>query len=125
MKKWLLFILLLATTAVATACNTSASGDPALAVQTYLQAKVNGDETNIRRLLCSEMEQVAEREIHTFDAVQDVTIEGMACTDAGNGRVQCSGTIQALYGSEQTEFALSTYRVVEEDGEWKWCGETQ
>lgn len=123
MKKLLLLMALL--TAVITACNdTTGGGDPATSVEAYLQAKVAGDETTIRRLLCSEMEQVAEREIHTFDSVQEVTIADMACTDGGDGRVTCTGVIKALYGTEETEFQLTNYRVIQEDGEWKWCGET-
>ena len=99
-------------------------GDPAEAVEGYLQAKVEGDAEQIRALLCSEMESVLDREIHTFDSVTGVTIEGMACQRVGDGDVvDCQGTIVALYGSEETEFPLVAYRVVEEDGEWKWCGE--
>lgn len=120
MKKQWVWIWLV--TAVLVACG---GGDPAANVERYLQAKVEGDETTIRSLLCAEMEQFAEREIHTFDSVQDVTIADMVCTDAGDGRVTCQGEIQALYGTEETVFPLATYRVVEEDGEWKWCGETQ
>jgi hypothetical protein len=37
--------------------------------------------------------------------------------------VQCDGKIVATYGTEDTEFPLTSYRVVQEDGEWKWCGE--
>ncbi len=129
MKKLIWVVLV---TAVFAACGgNSGGGDPAATVETYLQAKVESDEATIRSLLCSEMEQFAEREIRTFDSVQDVTIEGMVCTDVGDGesaaasgRVTCTGVIKALYGTEQTEFQLTNYRVVEEDGEWKWCGET-
>ena len=113
----LLLILLVA------ACSSSA-GDPAQSVERYLQAKAEGDGDTIRQLLCSEMESVLDREIHTFDSVTGVTIEGMACQRVGDGDVvDCQGTIVALYGSEETEFPLVAYRVVEEDGEWKWCGE--
>lgn len=123
--KRLLFVMLLLT-AVVTACSGDAGGgDPETAVETYLQAKVAGDADTIRSLLCSEMEQFVDRESHAFDSVTDVTIEGMSCTDAGDGRVTCTGTIKALYGAEETEFPLTNYRVVQEDGEWKWCGETQ
>jgi len=123
MRKFFWIVLM---TAVLAACGSQTNtGDPAKTVERYLQAKVASDETTIRSLLCSEMEQFADREIHTFDSVQDVTIEGMTCTDAGEGRVTCTGVIKALYGTEQTEFQLTNYRVVEEDGEWKWCGETQ
>lgn len=134
MKKllWVLVFTAVLVTAVLTACGgggNAGGGEAAANVQKYLQAKVEGDETTIRSLLCSEMEQVADREIHTFDGVQDVAIEDMACAEetsdeAATGRVTCSGVIKALYGTEQTEFQLTNYRVVQEDGEWKWCGET-
>jgi hypothetical protein len=39
--------------------------------------------------------------------------------------VDCQGKIVALYGAEQTEFPLGAYRIVLEDGQWKWCGETE
>jgi outer membrane murein-binding lipoprotein Lpp len=125
MKRFLLFVVMLTAVLLAGCGGNAGGGDPAANVERYLQAKVAGDETTIRSLLCSEMEQVADREIHTFDGVQDVEIEGLACTDGGNGRVTCTGVIKAVYGTEQTEFPLTNYRVVQEDSEWKWCGETQ
>lgn len=106
------------------ACGASTAGDPAATVQAYMQAKANGEADTIRQLLCSEMEGVMEREIRTFESVSDVRIEGMACTHQGDSPiVSCTGTIVATYGAEDTEFPLASYRVVEEDGEWKWCGE--
>ena len=125
MKKLIFVLTLLTILLVACGGGESGSGDPAQAVETYLQAKVTSDEATIRGLLCSEMEQFVDREIHTFDSVQDAKIESMACTDAGNGRITCDGTIVALYGTEETEFPLTNYQAVQEDGEWKWCGETQ
>ena len=50
----------------------------------------------------------------------------MAWHASGKARaIRCvaAGKIVALYGAQQTEFPLTTYRVVQEDGEWKWCGE--
>lgn len=102
----------------------SATADPAETVERYLQAKVESDAETIQRLLCSEMEDVLEREIHTFDSVSDVQLEDAACQQEGDSTtVRCDGRIVALYGAEETEFPLTAYRVVEEDGEWKWCGE--
>lgn len=70
------------------------------------------------------MESVLEREARSFDSVSGVEIEGMACTfEEATNTVRCNGTIVAMYGTEQTEFPLSAYRVVQEDGEWRWCGE--
>ena len=104
------------------ACQTT---DPAVTVENYLQAKVDGDGETIRALLCAEMEANLEREIQTFSSVSGVEIAGMACTfDEAGSKVACDGRIVALYGTEETEFPLTTYRVVQEDGEWKWCGET-
>lgn len=125
MKKFIFVLIGLTILLAACGGEGNADGDPAQAVETYLQAKVSSDEAAIRGLLCSEMEQFVDREIHTFDSVQDVKIEGMTCTDAGNGRITCEGTIIALYGTEETEFPLTNYKAVQEDGEWKWCGETQ
>lgn len=122
--KLLVFLTLTAVLAACTA-NGSAGDDPAAAVETYLQAKVSGDGDAIQALLCSEQEQNLEREKQTFASVAEARLEGMACTDAGNGRVTCQGKIVALYGTEETEFPLTNYRAVNEDGEWKWCGETE
>src|SRR5690606_40626391 len=70
------------------------------------------------------MERVLERETRTFESVAGATIEDMSCTfDEGSSRVSCTGRIVALYGTEETEFPLTSYRVVQEEGGWNWCGE--
>lgn len=100
------------------------AGDPAETVESYMQAKVDGDAEQIRALICSEMEANIERESRAFDSVSDVTIENMSCQQEGESDVvSCEGEIVALYGTEETVFPLVSYRVSEEDGEWKWCGE--
>jgi len=120
-KLAILFALLVLFVA---ACSNAGAGDPVETVENYLQAKVAGDDDTIRSLLCSEMERVLERETRTFESVAGATIEDMSCTfDEGSSRVSCTGRIVALYGTEETEFPLTSYRVVQEDGEWKWCGE--
>jgi hypothetical protein len=103
-------------------------GDPAATVETYLQAKVDSDRDQIQANLCAEMEAVLEREASTFASVSGVELEGMACQrvddDGGDeALVSCDGRILALYGTEETEFPLVAYRAVQEDGQWKWCGE--
>ena len=102
------------------ACSSADSGDEAAAtVESYMQAKAQGDANTVRQLLCSEMESVLERETRTFESVSDVRVEGMACRLAGDGEVvSCEGKIVATYGAEDTDFPLGSYRVVEEDGEW-------
>jgi hypothetical protein len=106
------------------ACSTGGEGDPAETVEAYLQAKVDIDVETIGSLLCSEMEANLERESRTFESVSDVTIEGMDCQrDGDSDTVRCEGRIVALYGTEETEFPLISYRIVQDAGEWKWCGE--
>ena len=124
MKKTLMMmILVLLSLFLAVACDSSA-GDPAETVENYLQAKVDRDAETLRGLLCSEMESVLEREVRSFESVSGAQIEGMACQyEEATNTVRCQGTIVALYGTEESEFPLTAYRVVQEDGEWKWCGE--
>jgi hypothetical protein len=93
------------------------------AVQNYLTAKVSNNDERVRRLLCSEREADFEMEASSFDAVTEGRIENMACTLQSEGLVACTGQIVATYGTEDQDFPLGAYRVVQEDGEWKWCGE--
>ena len=101
-------------------------GDGETAVSTvekYMQAKVATDADTIRALLCSDMEANAERETLTFQGVDNPRIEAMDCTFDGEATVSCTGKIVATYGTEDNEFPFTNYHVVQEDGEWKWCGE--
>lgn len=107
------------------ACGGSGTvGDPADAVEKYLTAKIAADETALRGLLCSEKEADLQSEAMAFASVEGATLEDMDCQRAGDDKVTCTGKIVAIYGTENTEFPLVSYRVVQEDGEWKWCGES-
>jgi hypothetical protein len=93
-------------------------------VERYLQAKIDADETTIRELICAEMERNIPREAASFAGVTNKRLEDMSCQrNAGANTVTCTGMIVANYGAEDTTFPLATYRVVQEDGDWKWCGE--
>ena len=126
MKMTLRMTLLILILLLLSACTSSdgADSDPAVdAVESYLEAKVSSDEEGIQNLICSELESTIEREIASFASVE-ASLEDMSCTSDGN-IVTCAGQIVALYGTENREFPLSTYQVVQEDGEWRWCGEGQ
>ena len=132
MRQLIILMVLLAGLVLAACSNGNdtagggAQGDPpARAVEEYLSAKVRGDEAAIRAGLCSEMESVLDRELRTFESVANASIENMTCASEGAGTVRCQGEIVALYGTEETRFPLAAYRVVEEDGVWRWCGETE
>jgi hypothetical protein len=122
MKKTILLGLLILAVGLLAACNAG-EGDPVETVETYLDAKVKGDAGVISSLICTDMESFIERESRTFSSVSDVSLENMSCTFDGDSRVNCDGRIVALYGTEEVDFPLTSYRVIQEDGEWKWCGE--
>jgi hypothetical protein len=107
-------------------CKGENRNNPQAVVEDYLQAKIDRDAGTIQKLLCSDMENYLEREMHTFETVSDARIENLSCSyDEAQSTVRCQGKIVASYGSEQTEFPLKAYRVIQEDGQWKWCGESR
>jgi rRNA-processing protein FCF1 len=118
-----ILVVALSTLILLTAC-ASQSADPAVAVERYLQAKISGDREVLQELLCLPLEADLTREAASFASVTDARIENMQCQHTeGTDIVQCSGQIIATYGTEAASFDLTAYRVVQEDGEWKWCGE--
>ena len=135
MIKRLLFIFVLASLMLSSCGSPASPATPssapggedsaAKAVEAYLTAKVNVDQAGVRQLLCSEKEKDADTEATTFLGVDQPKIEGMKCVSIGDNKVKCDGKITAQYGTEKNEFPLVTYRIVQEDGEWKWCGETK
>ena len=97
--------------------------DPTDTVIQYMQAKVDGDRDTLSSLLCAELESTLNREAQSFATV-DAVLEEATCQREGDSDVvTCSGAIVADYGGEDTEFPLTSYRVVQEDDMWKWCGE--
>jgi hypothetical protein len=106
------------------ACSGEAAGTGAGdVVEDYLEAKVAGNADAISGLICSEMSDNVNREAASFANVE-AHIEGMQCTANGD-TVTCTGTIIALYGADERQFPLGSYRVVQEEGQWKWCGESE
>jgi hypothetical protein len=109
----------------APAALAAGSSEAAKMIEKYLQAKITGDEPAIRSLLCAAMEKDLQMEATTFLGTTGVKLDGMACAANGADKVTCRGKIIADYGQEKNEFPLGTYTVVQEDGEWKYCGETE
>lgn len=117
--KWLALLL-----ALLAACTSSGgAGDPAKVVESYLTAKVAADEAALRPLLCSAMEADLSVEATSFAGLGG-TLDGMKCARQGDTNVvACEGKITVTYGTENRDFPLTSYNVVQEDGQWKWCGE--
>jgi hypothetical protein len=105
--------------------DTPASNDDAAGnvVVQYIQAKIDGKADVLRGLLCAGQEANLEREAQSFSGVK-AHLENAVCKkDANANIVTCSGSIVAEYNGENTNFPLTKYTVVQEDGQWKWCGE--
>ena len=132
-KKLTMFVILVVNLAAcggptgtpAPAAPAAGGSEAAKMIEKYLQAKIMGDEPAIRSLLCAAMEKDLQMEATTFLGTTGVKLDSMACTASGADKVTCQGKIIADYGQEKNEFPLGTYSVVLEDGEWKYCGETQ
>ncbi len=125
-KRTLRIWVLVGMTLVLGACGggTNTAEDAAgQVVHQYLQAKIESNQDSIRNLLCAAQETNLEREAQSFSGVK-AHLENVTCNkDANANTVTCSGAIVADYNGENTTFPLTKYNVVEEDGQWKWCGE--
>ena len=123
-------ILIVVLAMVLAACDSGGDDDTSAAPQAvidYLNVKLQGDEDGIRGLICAELESAISREAASFASVEAELSEDTTCevdgTDGDYTMVTCTGNIVALYGTETNEIALTSYRTVQEDGEWRWCGE--
>lgn len=107
--------------------NADSDNGAAQTVLDYIEAKVASDENGITNLICSEMEADIQREVSSLASVSPELSEAASCAVDGEAdgytMVTCDGEIVATYGTEIRELPLGTYRAVEEDGEWRWCGE--
>lgn len=127
MKRTLMLFLPLVGVFIMAACGggTPSSDGAVRAVEQYLMAKVAGNRDAMAPHICSSMEAMLDAEAMSFSAVE-ARIDGLTCrVNDGANTVTCDGQIVATYGLETRDFPLGTYSVVEEDGVWKWCGETR
>jgi hypothetical protein len=117
----LLFLCLILTLA---AC--ASQGDPTETVESYLNARVESDADELRNLACADWESQAALQADSFRSM-DARLEDLVCTQgeaAGEFTlVSCDGRIVTTYDGETREWPLGTYLLLQEDGEWKMCGE--
>ncbi len=122
----LIILSLILLLVLLTACNGD-TGDPADAIQAYIQALADKDVDHISTLVCAAREADARAEVESFTAVT-VSLQDMACQESGKDGditlVACTGKIVANYGNEVQEIDLSarTFQAVFEAGEWRMCG---
>ncbi len=107
-------------------CASSQNSAPA-AVQGYLQAIIDRDETALVNRSCSKWEADARTEFNSFTAVK-LTLDNVSCQEIGISGgvtlVSCQGSIVASYGAEDLILELNdrVFQVVQEAGEWRVCG---
>lgn len=124
MNRWILLIAGLVIVLGLAGC--ADEGDPAQTALDYLQARVDGDEDALRGLICAAQESQLPMLASSFAAV-DASLQDVTCERSGTEgeftRVMCDGLIVLDYGQEQQEIEIKPYLMIQEDGEWKWCGE--
>lgn len=120
-RKLCLAALLLCLVALAGCAQSS----PESAVTAYFEALVAGEEAKLTELSCASWEAQAATQADSFRAMNP-TLRDMRCTagEASGGftPVTCQGAIVTNYNGETTEWPLETYRAVQEDGAWRFCG---
>ena len=127
MRKILLTLFLVLTANLLLVACASNADAPAQAVENYLNALVEKDETRLSTLVCGDWEEDALIELDSFQAVT-ARLENTACiqtgTDGETALVDCTGSIIASYNDEDQELDLSvrTYQVTQEGGDWLVCG---
>ncbi len=105
-----------------------AQSDPAAAIESYLQAKVESNLTALLNLSCAAWEDQARIEATSFESM-NAELQGMECRSSGEADgytlVECNGKIVTVYANGETrewELGAHPYRLVQEDGEWRMCG---
>jgi hypothetical protein len=109
------------------ACGSS-KHPAAAAVESYLRALVDKDESRFIGLTCKDFEADALLEFDSFSLVK-TRLEGLKCQAQDTGEsaasVTCQGQIIASYGAEDQQFDLSgrQYQVQKEGSDWLVCGQ--
>jgi hypothetical protein len=104
-----------------------AKSDSAFTVEAYLNGLVANDPATLSNLSCTDWEQSALMELDSFQGVK-ASLKDLNCQETGKdgdtSLVVCQGKIVATYNQEDQEIELNvrTYRVVQENSEWRVCG---
>jgi hypothetical protein len=123
MKRAVFVMLTLLALVLISGC-TSQQQDPAAVVLKNLEARTTGNADELRALTCAEREGEVDRMARSFGG-REATLKDAVCTFDGTSTVSCTGSIVVNYeGEDPNELPLGNYSVVQEDGQWKWCGET-
>ena len=100
--------------------------NPAGVVLAFLNARVDSNASIIRGLSCAAWRSRAAALADSFRSME-ASLNGVACyqdgSDSDYSYVSCTGNIVTVYNGETRQWSISRYRLVEENGDWKVCGE--
>ena len=118
-----LIFLICSLVIILAACDAAGDTPEAITLQ-YLQARVDSDAAALGEYTCAEQEAQIPMQVASFQG-RNARLENVSCSFDDDTTVACDGQIIATYQGEENEFAVGNYAVVQEDGEWKVCGETE
>ena len=121
-----LSIIFFALLLLLAACDTGGGDDPTVVVDKYLKARLASDVDQLRALSCADWESQVILEADSFRG-RDAELVDVFCEEGKREGdetiVNCNGHIAVVYQGENRDFPLKNYRLTQEDGEWKMCGE--
>lgn len=127
MRRYLFPVMLILVAAMLlSAC--AEEGSATGAVEDYIKAKVSADADKLTDLACNEWDAQALLDAQSFESVK-AEVQDMSCSENGQDGdytlVSCSGQVVVEYDGETRTQDLGgvTYRAIQEDDEWKMCGE--
>lgn len=104
------------------------ASDPADTIMKYLEARLASDADQLRELSCAEWEAQIPLQVASFQSI-DASLEDATCAvngeQSGMTLVECTGKIVYDYDGERNERELGNFLVIQENDEWKMCGEAQ
>ena len=107
-------------------CATEA--DPADTIMKYLEARLASDADQLRELSCADWESQVPLQAASFQSI-DASLENASCKANGTQGdmtvVECTGKIVYEYNGENNERELGNFLVIQENNEWKMCGEAE
>lgn len=119
-----LLFLLLPILLILAGCAEEA--DPSDTILQYLEARISADATRLQELTCAEFESQIQAQVASFQSI-DASLEDATCSVGGNDGdktiIECTGKIVYDYNGERNERELGNYLAIQENGEWKMCGE--
>jgi hypothetical protein len=102
------------------------AGNPESIITSYLNARIASDAGTLQALSCGAWQGQAALQADSFRSM-DARLEGLACfqdgSDSTYAYVACSGKIITTYNGQTRDWMLGRYRLTQEGGAWKMCGE--